>query len=71
MTETITASYDSYGKAQNAADDLIATGIDSEKVFLDEKALLVKVMVPNTIKREVIEILQRHQPSQLNETPVT
>ena len=71
MTETITADYDSFGKAQNAADDLIATGIDSEKVFLDDKELLVKVMVPNTIKGEVMEILQRHQPSQVTETPVT
>ena len=71
MTETITANYESFVTAQNAVDDLLATGIDSEKVYLDDKAPVVKVMVPNTIKREIKEILDRHQPSGLTETPVT
>ena len=71
MTEIITATYESFGKAENAADDLLSTGIDSEKVFLDDKTLQVKVMVPNTIEGEITEILQRHQPTQLNKTHVT
>jgi len=71
MTETITANFESFSTAQNTVDDLLATGIDSEKVYLDDKTPLVKVMVPNTIKPEIMEILKRHQPSQLNETPVS
>ncbi|MEN8174249.1 MAG: hypothetical protein ABFS23_00710 [Pseudomonadota bacterium] len=71
MAETITATYDTKDKAKNAVDDLIATGIDREKVFLDEDALQVKVMVPNAIEGEITEILQRHQPSQLSKNPVT
>ena len=71
MTEVMTATYDSFGKAQNTADDLLATGIDSEKVLLDDKTPLVKVMVPNSIDSEITEILQRHQPDQVSRTPVT
>ena len=71
MTETITASFESFNAAQNTVDDLLSTGIDSEKVYLDDKTPLVKVMVPNTIKPEIMEILKRHQPSQLSETPVS
>lgn len=70
MTETITAFYDSYGKAQAAVDDLISTGIDSEKVYLDDRTseMKVMVMVPNTIRGEITEILRRHLPSDLTET---
>jgi hypothetical protein len=71
MTEVITATFDAFSKAQNTADDLIATGIDSEKVFLDDRTMQVKVMVPNVIEGEITEILQRHQPTQVNKTPVT
>ena len=72
MTETITAFYDTFGKAHAAADDLISTGIDNEKVYLDDRVseLKVMVMVPDAIKGEIMEILQRHKPLQLNETPV-
>ena len=71
MTEVITATFDTYGKAQNTTDDLLATGIDSEKVFLDDKTLQVKVMVPNSIEDEITEILQRHQPTQVEKTAVS
>ena len=68
MIETITATFERFDTAQNAADDLISTGIDSEKVFLDKTTPLVRAMVPETIKPEIMEILKRHQPSQVSET---
>jgi hypothetical protein len=71
MTETINATYSSVEKAKNAVDDLVSTGIDREKVFLDEEAVQVKVITANVVEREIVEILQRHQPSQVSERPLT
>ena len=70
MTITITASYMSTGAARNAGDELISDGFDQEKVFVDEDAMEVKVMVSGNIRREVEEILQRHQPRDMHTTPV-
>lgn len=70
MIETITAVYDTYSKAQNAADDLLSTGIDSEKVYLDDRSPQVKVMTPKAIQGEIKEILQRHQPTEVSEKPL-
>lgn len=63
MTKTITGSYDASLKIRNAKDDLIASGIDREKIFPDEEHGELKVMVPSAIEREIVEILNRHQPS--------
>lgn len=71
MTEVITATYGSISQAENTVDDLISTGIDSEKVYLDADTMQVKVMVPDVIKPEVMQILQRHNPDQVTERQVT
>ena len=71
MAETINANYDSIDKAKNAVDDLVATGIDREKVYLDEQAIQVKVIAANVIEREIVEILERHQPLEVSERPLT
>lgn len=71
MAETINANYDSIDKAKNAVDDLVATGIDREKVYLDEQAIQVKVIAANIIEREIVEILERHQPLEVSERPLT
>lgn len=63
MTKTITGSYDASLKIKNAQQDLIASGIDREKIFSDEESGQLKVIVPADIEPEIIEILKRHQPS--------
>jgi len=63
MTKTITGRYDASLKIKNAQEDLIASGIDREKIFPDEEAGQLKVMVPSDIEPEIVEILKRHQPS--------
>ncbi len=66
MIKTITGIYDSPGKVINAMDELLATGIDREKVYVDkENETQIKVMVPNTIDREITEILERHNPKEI------
>lgn len=65
MIRTITGSYDASLKIRNAREDLIASGIDREKIFPDEAHGQLKVMVPDAIENEIVEILKRHQPSSL------
>ena len=66
MTKTITGIYDSPAKVMNAMDDLLATGIDREKVYVDEEnETQIKVMVPEAIDREITEILERHNPKEI------
>ncbi len=63
MTKILSGEFDSLDQARNALDDLINSGLDREKVFLDRDNTLVKVMIPNDIEREVREILDRHEPA--------
>lgn len=62
MTSTVTGTYDSTDQVRNAEDDLLATGIPSEKIYVDEQARQIKIMIPEATKPEVVEILTRHKP---------
>jgi hypothetical protein len=66
MTTTITGVYKSMETIYNAVDDLLATGIDREKIFADEEHCELKVMVPSVIRPEITEILQRHNPTEMH-----
>jgi len=46
MTIVVTATYDSAVAIENVVEDLVATGIDRDKIYDDEENHLVKVMVP-------------------------
>ncbi|MEE3169098.1 MAG: hypothetical protein VX324_03110 [Pseudomonadota bacterium] len=61
MNKTINGSYDNHDQAKNTWDDLIATGIPRDNIYLDEEAKLVKVIVPEETEREVREIFDRHR----------
>ena len=65
---TITAEYDSLDAMRNTKEDLVATGIEQEHIYLDEDQHLVKVAVPSTIESEITEILNRHNPTTVYET---
>jgi len=71
MTETISATYDSNTQAKNAVDDLVSTGIPRESIFLVKETNQVKVIAADVTEGEIVEILQRHQPSQVSERPFT
>lgn len=66
MAEIVTACYDSPDKIKNAYDDLIATGIPSEKIRINAEQTEIQVDIPTTIEPEIMEILQRHEPSGFN-----
>lgn len=70
MTKTLTGKFDTLDKARNALDDFVNAGFDREKLFLDTGAMLLKVITPNDIEREVREILGRHDPAEVTERPL-
>ena len=47
-------------------EDLLATGIPNEKIKIDKEQWKIRVMVPNATKREIIEILNRHDPAEVH-----
>lgn len=65
MSKTVTGTYDSADKALNAVDDLISTGIPQEMLYHDEQTNQVKVIIPASTEAEIVEILKRHDPTQV------
>ncbi len=57
MSKTVNGAYRDHDQAKNTWDDLIATGIPRDNIYIDEDAKLVKVIVPAETEREVREIL--------------
>ncbi|MBE0488941.1 MAG: hypothetical protein IBX53_07655 [Halomonas sp.] len=69
MTQTVTAAYGNIDMAINAYDELISEGYPREKLYLDRDTHEVKVIVPDTSKPEVEEILGRHGPDEILARP--
>ncbi len=66
MPVTVTATYDSADKVRNAEDDLRGTGIPREKIFVDKDAHRIKVLSPDDSKPEIVELLRRHEPTEIS-----
>lgn len=62
MIETITKTYASAEALRNVKEDLIATGIEADQIYVDEDKKQVKVMSPKVTEAEIMEILGRHKP---------
>jgi len=61
MNKTLNGSYNDHDQAKNTWDDLIATGIPRDNIYIDEDAKMVKVIVPEETEGEVLEIFERHR----------
>ncbi len=66
MSEIVTAVYESEDTVTNAYDDLISTGIPSEKIRIDKDKRQIQVMTPDASEPEIVEILGRHKPVKLD-----
>lgn len=66
MLKTITATYDSATTVANVVDDLVNDDIPREKIYRDDAAMQVKVMVPETAVEGIKELLNRHQPTKIS-----
>lgn len=65
MNVTITGRFESEIQLKSAEDDLRATGIPREKIYVDTPAMTLKVITPETSKPEILELLGRHNPVQV------
>ncbi len=65
MTKIVTAVYASKEALTNVRDDLVSTGIPQEKIRTDKEKRQVQVMSPDIDSAEIVEILNRHKPTQL------
>ena len=66
MFKTVTATYASKTSVANVVDQLISDGIPREKIYSDDAAMQVKVMVPETGVSGVKEILNLHEPTEIS-----
>ena len=62
----LVASYKDAKTIMNVRDDLVSTGIPSEKIKVDKEHCKVRVMVPEQTKSEIMEILKRHEPAEIH-----
>jgi hypothetical protein len=67
MTKIVTATYASADTLKNVHDDLVATGIPQEKIRVNKDKLHVQVMSPDVTENEILEILRRHGPTQIED----
>lgn len=65
MSDIITAHYDSPTAVTNAVDDLVGIGIPNEEIRVDKAKHQVQVMIAAVTHAEIIEVLQRHDPTDL------
>lgn len=65
MNTTVTGTYESSIQATNTQEDLIATGIPKEQIFIDKKNHQIKVMIAEVTEPEIETILKRHQLSEI------
>jgi hypothetical protein len=66
MYKTITATYVDKTALINVADELINKDIPRENFFIDEEKSQVKVMMPEYTEPEIIDILNRHKPTEVH-----
>ena len=66
MTEALVATFKDVRAIANVEDDLLSTGIPSEKIKIDRDHRKVRVFVPDATRSEVQEILNRHNPAEVH-----
>ena len=66
MYKTITATYTDKMALKNVADELVNKDIPRENFFIDEKVSQVKVMMPESTEPEIMDILNRHGPTEIH-----
>ena len=66
MTEALVATYKDVKTITNVQDDLLSTGIPSEKIKVDKEHRKIRVFTAEATKSEVLEILNRHKPAEVH-----
>lgn len=66
MTAAVVATYKNIRAITNVEDDLLSTGIPIEKIKVDREHRKIRVMVPDATQAEIMEILNRHAPTEIH-----
>lgn len=66
MNKTITATYSDNMALKNVVDELVNKDIPRENFFTDEEISQVKVMMPESAEPEILEILYKHDPTEVH-----
>ena len=66
MYKTTTATYTDKIALKNVDDELVNKGVPRENFFIDEKILQIKVMMPESEEQEIMDILNRHGPTEVH-----
>ncbi|WP_111497669.1 MULTISPECIES: hypothetical protein [Marinobacter] len=61
MSHAMNGHYGSKEQAKNVWDDLIASGIPRDNIYIDEDEHVIRVMIPDEERREIQEIFDRHR----------
>lgn len=61
MSKALNGNFTSKDQARNVRDDLIATGIPQENIYIEEDQNVIRVMIPTEERREIEEIFDRHK----------
>lgn len=61
MNKTLNGHYEDIDQARNTEEDLLATGLPRESVYLDKDNQVIRVMIPAEEEREIREIFDRHR----------
>ena len=67
MTKIVTATFASPAAAKNAHEDLIDTGYPTDTMLYDQKKAHIAVKTSADTAREVFEILNRHDPTEISD----
>ena len=64
--QAVVATYKNVRVMTNVEEDLLATGIPNEKIKVDKEHRKIRVLVPEITKSEILEILNRHDPTEVH-----
>ncbi|MDF0750987.1 hypothetical protein NLU14_12205 [Marinobacter sp. 71-i] len=60
MSKALNGNFTSKDQARNVRDDLIATGIPQDNIYIEDELQVIRVMIPMEERREIEEIFDRH-----------
>lgn len=60
MSKALNGNFTSKNQARNVRDDLIATGIPQDNIYIEDELQVIRVMIPMEERREIEEIFDRH-----------
>lgn len=61
MNKTVNGQFSDIVQARNTRDDLVASGIPSDNIYVDRDSQTLKVIIPAEEAREIEEIFTRHK----------